>query len=231
MCQRSLEGTMKIIILSITLFVGIVFTNHSAYAVPYFADTIADYNSGTGLDFTGDEHIPRALGPSDLVFVTIGETGYMTFSFDDFFVINGTGNDVRIYTTSHSIFNEPADVSASLDGIHFSSLGFLDQNRSSIFVGNGPNYEIYYEEFDLDSAGINKARYLKVTDLAGGFVATDLDAVAILNTAAIPEGNTSLYFALGILALSLIQMKMKDTKKAGRDALGGKQGQTLFLKQ
>ena len=117
-----------------------------------------------GWIFTGDEHIPRALGPWDLVFVTIGETGHMTFAFDDLFLVNGPGNDIRVFTTGHSIFNEPAEISASIDGINFTSLGILDQNRPSTFVADGPGYSIYYEEFDLEAGGAATARYVKVTD-------------------------------------------------------------------
>ena len=93
---------MKKIILFTIFLLGIV---HNAHAIPFFADTIVDYSSGTGLDFTGDAHIARALGPADLVFITIGETGHMTFTFDDLLLVDGSGYDVRIYTTSHSIFN------------------------------------------------------------------------------------------------------------------------------
>ena len=171
----------------------------SAYALPFYADQITDYSSGTSLDFTGDEHIPRALGPWDLVFVTIGETGHMTFAFDDLFLVNDPGSDIRVFTTSHSIFNEPAEISASIDGINFTSLGILDQNRPSTFVADGPGYSIYYEEFDLEMGGIDMARYVKVTDLSGGFVATDLDAVAALHNAAVPEPSTMLLLGAGLL--------------------------------
>lgn len=192
-----------------TLFFLIMFllVSPRAYAFPFYADEITDYSSGTGLDFTGDEHIPRALGSWDLVFVTIGETGHMTFAFDNLFLINEPGNDIRIFTTSHSIFNEPAEISASLDGINFTSLGILDQNRPSTFVADGPGYSIYYEEFDLETGGIGTARYVKVADLAGGFVATDLDAIAALNSAAVPEPATVLLFASGSLGMWLRRKK------------------------
>mgnify|MGYP001590622927 FL=1 len=181
------------------LLIVFLLVSPCAYALPFYADQITDYSSGTGLDFTGDEHIPRALGPWDLVFVTIGETGHMTFAFDDLFLVNDPGNDIRVFTTSHSIFNEPAEISASIDGINFTSLGILDQNRPSTFVADGPGYSIYYEEFDLEAGGIDTARYVKVTDLAGGFVATDLDAVAALHSAAVPEPSTMLLLGAGLL--------------------------------
>lgn len=194
----------------VPLLLSIFFISGSVYAFPFYADEIVDYNSGTGLDFTGDEHIPRALGPWDLVFVTIGETGYMTFSFDNLFLVDGAGNDVRIYTTGHSIFNEYAEISASMDGINFSSLGILDPNRPSTFVASGPSYDIYFEEFDLSVAGINKARYVRVNDLSGGFVATDLDAVAILNSNPIPEPMTLSSCGLGIILMFFLARRRQD---------------------
>ena len=174
-----------------------LFNHHDAHAVPYFADSIIGHSGGTGLDFTSDEHIFRALGEWDKVFVTIGETGYLTLSFDNLYLINGAGNDIRVYTTGHSIFNEPAEIFASMDGINFLSLGLLDQNRPITWVANGPDYEIHYEEFDLDGVGLNSARYVKVADSPGGFVATDVDAISILNNQSMPEPNTALLFLSG----------------------------------
>lgn len=161
------------------------------------------------MDFTGDEHIPRALGPWDLVFVTIGETGHMTFSFDNLFLVDGAGNDVRIYTTGHSIFSEHAEIFASLDGINFSSLGILDSSRPSTFVASGPGYDIYFEEFDLSTARMSNARYLRVNDLSGGFVATDLDAVAILNSNPIPEPMSFSSCGLGIVLMFFLARRRK----------------------
>jgi hypothetical protein len=194
----------KISLFLFVIFITMVLLSHYAYATPYFADAIIDYSNGTGLDFTGEEHISRALGPWDTVFVSIGETGYFIFSFDNLFVANEAGNDVRIYTTGHSISNEPAEIFASIDGINFLSLGILDQSRTSTWVASGPSYEIYYEEFDLSDAEINIARYIKVVDLSGGFVATDIDAVSILNNTPISEPATMIL--LGSLATGLFGM-------------------------
>jgi hypothetical protein len=173
----------------------------SAMAFPFYADTVIDFSGGTGLDYTGDEHVPRVLGPWDLVFLSSGETGHVTLGFADRVISNGFGNDLRLYTTSHSIANEPADVSASMDGVHFVSLGLLNSARASAFAGNGPGYEIWYEEFDLNDAGLDNARYVRVSDLPGGFVATDIDALEALNSNVVPEPATMLLMGGGLLGM------------------------------
>lgn len=192
---------MKKIIYLIVLLIGILCFDFSVYAMPYFADTIIDYGSGTGLDFTGDEHIFRALGEWDKVFVTIGETGYITLGFDNHFVTNEIGNDVRVYTTGHSILYEPGEIFASASGTSFFSIGILDPHRENVWVAQGPSYDIYFEEFDLNNSGLDFARYIKITDLPGGFVATDIDAVSILHNRAIPEPSTFFLFIIGFLVM------------------------------
>ncbi len=197
---------MKRIIISLVFIISLLIP-FNCFA--YFAETIIDYSGGTGLDFTGDEHIPRVLGQWDLVFLSMGETGYVTFDFSNACVADGNNNDFRIYTTGHSIFNEHAEVSASIDGVNFFSVGILDQNRESSWVGNGPGYQIFYEEFDLNDSILDYARYLKISDLAGGFVATDLDAVEILNSSPVPEPATILLLVPALLGLVGLKRKEK----------------------
>ena len=195
---------MKKTVVFLILCIGLLIPSN---CFAYFADTILDYSGGTGLDFTGDAHIPRVLGPWDLVFLSLGETGYITVGFDSLFVADEIGNDLRIYTTGHSIANEHAEISASKDGINFFSMGILDQNRASTWVGSGPNYQIFYVEFDLNNSGLDFARYIRVSDLTSGFVSTDLDAVEILNSSPIPEPATMLL--LGPALLGLLGYKRK----------------------
>ena len=185
----------------------ILLTCPLAFATEYYADSIIDYSSGTGLDYYGDSYINRTLGPWDTRFLTIGETGHFTFGFGDRVLIDGIGNDVRLYTTSHSIYNEPADISVSKDGSIFSSLGTLGPSRPSTWVANGPSYEIWFQEFDLNYAGLDYARYVKVTDLAGGFIATDIDALSILNSNVVPEPTTIALIGFGLLGTRLFRRK------------------------
>jgi hypothetical protein len=152
------------------------------------------------------------LGAPDDDHTGIG-SGYVTYDFGDYRLVDGAGQDFNVYEVDGGIveFNI-VDILVSLDGVNFwnveaSALAAVDLDGDEAH-GNAS----FRRSYDLGDAvanlGVSEFRYLRVDGTSGGAIngnnGFDLDAVAAINyidtrppTGAIPEPATWAMMILG----------------------------------
>jgi len=111
--------------------------------------------------------VSAVLGPKDNRYASIGNQGKLTLAFSDRTVVDGPGDDFVVYGDCS---NGPGQVLVSADGISFVSLGSLQSGSKS---------------FDLASAGIKSAKFVRIDDLPEGQMdlpeGFDVDALEALH--------------------------------------------------
>ncbi len=124
-----------------------------------------DQPEGSSNDgFAVETALGEAGTESDYVSIDVPETAI--FAFTDNIVVNGDGNDLKLY----EIVNGDSDIEVyvSPDNINYTFLGITNRN----------------EEFDLSDVGLSFIRFVKIVGLENGGADSgyDLDAIEALHT-------------------------------------------------
>jgi len=121
-------------------------------------------------------HPAYALGAPDGIPASLGSGGFIVLDMGEGHeIVNGPGND---FTVTEAIFAQ--DPNPETYRVY---AGDAYNQNSLIGTATGT------ASFDLESAGVNSTRYLKIVDASGSspnlrFAGMDLDAVTVLNSAA-----------------------------------------------
>ena len=165
-----------------------VYDNSATYTGPSGAGTF-DPSAVTSLDGSA-----LALGGGS------GPLGQIVVSFSTGSVIDGVGNDLRIFDTFG--LSEGLTVEASADGLAFFAVGMFGGNFSQSCSFLTP----CASSFDLNGSGLAAASFFRLTAIQSGCVGGfpecyDLDTVEALNfstsIAAVPEPATWAMMLLG----------------------------------
>ncbi len=141
-----------------------------------WADEVVSYRNGTS-DISGSPSY--TLGAPEYTrevnYYSMGKGGEIVLRFNEL-ILNGPGSDVRIYEATHRPATHPletADVSVSMDGVSWQSIGTAT---------NAQQCDCNTNATDLDLGTVQAARYVRVRDtstLKGADF--DLNAVEALN--------------------------------------------------
>ena len=131
-------------------------------------------------DIDSNKTRPRfALGPEDNVFFSLGQGGYVVLDMGlNTLIVNSIGDDFTVYEGDDGIAEAyEVFVSNNWDG-SWNSCGSATGTAS----------------FDLSTAGLSQARYIKVVDdgnfSSGQYAGFDLDAIRFFSTTGIEEEST-----------------------------------------
>ncbi|GAH96440.1 unnamed protein product, partial [marine sediment metagenome] len=134
-------------------------------------------------DIDSNKTRPRfALGPEDNVFFSLGQGGYVVLDMGlNTLIVNSIGDDFTVYEGDDGIAEAyEVFVSNNWDG-SWNSCGSATGTAS----------------FDLSTAGLSQARYIKVVDdgnfSSGQYAGFDLDAIRFFSTTGIEEGQIAHY--------------------------------------
>lgn len=172
----------------------------------FFATKVSSFEPGEGSGFGASEMPGVVLGApmggsarqGSLDVVTLGAGGVITLGFEPQDVRDGPGIDLVIfenaffYASDDKVFSEPGEVSVSEDGETWVSfpcdeegVGCAGMTPTKAFdpVGEVLSAQVMGGDgFDLADVGLERARYVRITDRATQGVAPtagfDLDAVA-----------------------------------------------------
>jgi PKD repeat protein len=142
------------------------------YAYKVIASRIPNYpTAGSYLD---ESYTPGAIGAPDSITYSLGKNGWIILDLGDT-LLNGTGNDLKIWESGSTPEGYTCSVSLGMDG-PWSLLG----------TGTGS------QSFDLGPAAVSRARFVKITDDGDGNAnipdaGFDLDAVQLLTPPLLPD--------------------------------------------
>ncbi|MGV3620498.1 MAG: cell surface protein [Archangium sp.] len=170
-----------------------------------WADRVVTFMPGVGAGFGQDKLPEVVLGPprgagansGGLDVVSLGREGFITLEFTDFVVVDGPGVDLLVFENPFSGFSETGVVAVSDDGVDWrafpcdagvgcAGVNPVFSNPDNGISGTDPNVA-GGDAFDLADVGLQRARFVRVTDSGanrfygmpgGGF---DLDALAVVN--------------------------------------------------
>lgn len=142
-----------------------------------YADAVVEYNPGpiTGGSLNVGHHPEYIVGPPDTVLdpcctglLPLGTGGFVTVEFTDNSIVNGPGPDLSIVGDPDN--DEHVQVEVSTDGTDWKDLGIVPE----------------IAELDLQDAGLEFARYVRITDdavaEASGNNSAEIDAVEALHS-------------------------------------------------
>ncbi len=173
-----------------------------------WADAVVRFMPGAGAGFGQDRFPDVVLGPpsgggdsaGSLDVLSLGRDGFIELEFTDLVAIDGPGVDVLVFENGFVGFLETGIVAVSEDGVDWrtfpcdamsgcAGLRPVYANPERGVSGTDPAVA-GGDGFDLADVGLQRARFVRVTDSGanrfygapgGGF---DLDAVAVVNGAA-----------------------------------------------
>ena len=174
-----------------------------------FADSVVSYAPGETAGFGQDGYPDVVLGSPEgggnagsLDVLSLGREGVIVLAFDDIGLIDGPGPDLLVFENPFVGFAETGRVAVSEDGEQWLEWSCEADNPDEGYPGcagvnnvwatsdNGIDAtdpdEAGGDAFDLAALGLERARFVRITDsgandyagTSGGF---DLDAVAIVN--------------------------------------------------
>jgi hypothetical protein len=183
-------------------------------ADPY-ADEVVSFQPGEGVSFGQDRFPTVVLGPpagvgpdnGSLDVLSLGRGGRITLRFTDVAAVDGPGVDLLVFENAFALPNgssyaETGQVEVSDDGVTWRAFPCASGDAAGGYPGcagvrpvlanpaNGVSATdpavAGGDGFDLATVGLERARYVRITDsgangyadTAGGF---DLDAVAVVN--------------------------------------------------
>jgi len=183
-----------------------------AEAVPFF-DTVVSFSPGSGsgiYDMPGifpgptgpGTYDPAAVTAHDGVILALGSNPYgsIVLTFSSGYVIDGPGDDLKVYDSFG--LTEGFSLDVSNDGNTFFTVGTFDGSTAVTEAYSfGPSF---VTSVDIAPSGLSSARFIRI--IAAPVVvfafpeAYDLDAVEALNF--VPEPVSLLLVGLGGLALA-----------------------------
>ena len=142
-----------------------------------YADVVVEYEQGPipGGSLNIGDHPEYVIGPPDAVIdpccmglLPLGTGGFVTVEFTDNSIVNGPGPDLSI--TGDPQNDEHVRVEVSADGTDWKDLGIVEEMA----------------QLDLQTAGLQFARYVRITDdavaEASGNNSAEVDAVEALHS-------------------------------------------------
>jgi hypothetical protein len=119
-----------------------------------YPTTVLSYSPGGGVGTVDAAMV--VLGAPDDQRVPLGDDGRLVVLFSSTPVVNGVGDDVRIYGTFAT--GAQVLVEVSEDGLEWHYSGYIGPQRQTV---------------DLDDSGLGYATYVRLTDTGGGGAAVD----------------------------------------------------------
>jgi PKD repeat protein len=130
--------------------------------------------------YPDESYTPGAVGAPDSITYSLGKAGWIVVDMGDT-IFNGTGPDFKVWESGGTPEIYFVSVSNSMDG-----------PWTSVGTGTGT------QSFDLNTASVSKARYVKITDDGDGPISMadagfDLDAVEFLTLPLIADFSANIY--------------------------------------